>query len=188
MKRGIAASFPSENKPSPPTLLVNFSDDQLTRRELLVGGSAIVVAGALPGVAFAACAKYPELPRDTTRKGEGSMTTITTKVKVTVVEPGGFRTDFAGYSTELREGRPEYDTTVGATARFESNYDDKQPGDPVKAAVAVIRIASLAERPLRLLLGSDAYNAAEKHALHILASDREWKDVSISTDLSFYQR
>jgi NAD(P)-dependent dehydrogenase (short-subunit alcohol dehydrogenase family) len=34
-------------------------------------------------------------------------------VKVTIVEPGGFRTDFAGSSTELREGRPEYDATVG---------------------------------------------------------------------------
>jgi NAD(P)-dependent dehydrogenase (short-subunit alcohol dehydrogenase family) len=39
-------------------------------------------------------------------------------VKVTIVEPGGFRTDFAGTSTELREGRPEYDETVGATVRF----------------------------------------------------------------------
>jgi len=38
-------------------------------------------------------------------------------VKVTIVEPGGFRTDFAGSSTDLREGRPEYDATVGATVR-----------------------------------------------------------------------
>jgi hypothetical protein len=45
-----------------------------------------------------------------------------------------------------------------------------------------LHVASLSEPPLRLLLGSDAYNAAEKHALQILASDREWKDVSISTD------
>ena len=36
--------------------------------------------------------------------------------------------------------------------------------------------------PLRLLLGSDAYNAAAKHTMQMLASDREWKDVSISTD------
>src|ERR1700722_16802188 len=51
-------------------------------------------------------------------------------VKVTIVEPGGFRTDFAGSSTELREGRPEYDQTVGATARFQRDYNGKQPGDP----------------------------------------------------------
>lgn len=103
-------------------------------------------------------------------------------IKVTVVEPGGFRTDFAGSSTKLREGRPEYDATVGATVRFQRNYDGKQPGDPAKAAAALLNIASLSDPPLRLLLGSDACNAAEKHAVQILASDREWKDLSISTD------
>jgi NAD(P)-dependent dehydrogenase (short-subunit alcohol dehydrogenase family) len=103
-------------------------------------------------------------------------------VKITIVEPGGFRTDFAGSSTELRVGRPKYDATVGATVRFQRDYDGKQPGDPVKAAAALLHIASLPNPPLRVLLGSDAYNAAEKHALQILASDKEWKDLSISTD------
>ena len=105
-------------------------------------------------------------------------------IKVTIVEPGGFRTDFAGSSTELREGRKEYDGTVGAAVRFQRNYDGKQPGDPVKAAAAVIHIAALADPPLRLLLGSDAYDAAERHTLEILASDRKWKDLSVSTDYS----
>ena len=103
-------------------------------------------------------------------------------IKVTIVEPGGFRTDFAGSSTALREGRPEYDTTVGATVRFQRDYDGKQPGDPMKAAGALLHIASLSEPPLRLLLGTDAYNAAEKHTMQMLASDRDWKDLSISTD------
>jgi NAD(P)-dependent dehydrogenase (short-subunit alcohol dehydrogenase family) len=103
-------------------------------------------------------------------------------IKVTIVEPGGFRTDFAGSSTELREGRPEYDATVGATVRFQRNYDGKQPGDPAKAAAAILHIASLCDPPLRLLLGSDAYNAAENHALEILVSDKKWKHLSISTD------
>jgi NAD(P)-dependent dehydrogenase (short-subunit alcohol dehydrogenase family) len=106
-------------------------------------------------------------------------------IKVTIVEPGGFRTDFAGSSTELREGRPEYDATVGATVRFQRDYDGKQPGDPIKAAEALLHIASLSEPPLRLLLGSDAYSAAEKHTMQVLAADREWKDLSISTDRSF---
>ncbi len=53
-------------------------------------------------------------------------------IKVTIVEPGGFRTDFAGSSTELREGRPEYDATVGKTARFQRDYSGKQPGDPAR--------------------------------------------------------
>jgi len=106
-------------------------------------------------------------------------------IKVTIVEPGGFRTDFAGSSTELREGRPDYDATVGATVRFQREYDGKQPGDPIKAAEAILYVASLSEPPLRLLLGSDSYNAAEKHTNQILATDREWKNLSISTDRSF---
>jgi NAD(P)-dependent dehydrogenase (short-subunit alcohol dehydrogenase family) len=105
-------------------------------------------------------------------------------VKVTIVEPGGFRTDFAGSSTELRPGRPEYDSTVGATVRFQREYDGKQPGDPAKAAAVLLHIASLPEPPLRLLLGSDCYAAAEKSALDKLESDRRWKNLSVSTDYS----
>ena len=97
-------------------------------------------------------------------------------IKVTIVEPGGFRTDFAGISTDLR------DATVGATVRFQREYDGKQPGDPAKAAAALLQIASLSDPPLRLLLGSDSYNAAEQAALQKLELDRKWKDLSISTD------
>lgn len=103
-------------------------------------------------------------------------------IKVTIIEPGGFRTDFAGVSTELHEGRPEYDSTVGATVRFQRDYDGNQPGDPTKAAAALLHIASLSDPPLRLLLGSDSYNAAEQAALQKLDLDRKWKDLSISTD------
>src|SRR6266852_2679726 len=103
-------------------------------------------------------------------------------IKVTIIEPGGFRTDFAGSSTVLRAGRPEYDSTVGATVRFQRNYDGRQPGDPAKAAAALLHIASLSDPPLRLLLGSDSYNAAEQAALQKLELDRKWKDLSDSTD------
>jgi len=94
----------------------------------------------------------------------------------------GFHTDFAGISTDLREGRPEYDATVGATVRFQRDYDGKQPGDPAKAAAALLHIATLSDPPLRLFLGSDSYNAAEQAALQKLELDRKWKDLSISTD------
>jgi NAD(P)-dependent dehydrogenase (short-subunit alcohol dehydrogenase family) len=103
-------------------------------------------------------------------------------VKVTIVEPGGFRTDFAGSSTHLSEGRPEYASTVGASVSFQRSYHGNQPGDPAKAAAALVRVVSLPEPPLRLLLGSDSYAAAEKSALEKLESDRKWKDLSTSTD------
>jgi NAD(P)-dependent dehydrogenase (short-subunit alcohol dehydrogenase family) len=103
-------------------------------------------------------------------------------VKVTIVEPGGFRTDFAGPSTDLREGRPEYDATVGATVRFQRAYNGRQPGDPAKAAAALLHLAALPEPPLRLLLGSDAYNAAENNDVLKIELGRKWKDLSCSTD------
>ncbi len=103
-------------------------------------------------------------------------------VKVTIVEPGGFRTDFAGTSTKLNEGRVEYDSTVGASVRFQRDYHGKQPGDPARAAAALLYLVSLPEPPLRLLLGRDCYALAEKSALEKLESDRMWKDLSTSTD------
>jgi NAD(P)-dependent dehydrogenase (short-subunit alcohol dehydrogenase family) len=103
-------------------------------------------------------------------------------VKVTIVEPGGFRTDFAGSSTKLSEGHPEYDATVGATARFQRDYNGKQPGDPKKAAQAIVRLTNEQNPPLRLLLGSDAYNGAEKNDLGRLEEARRWKELSLSTD------
>jgi NAD(P)-dependent dehydrogenase (short-subunit alcohol dehydrogenase family) len=105
-------------------------------------------------------------------------------IKVTILEPGGFRTDFAGSSTELRQGRPEYESTVGATARFQQNYNGRQPGDPAKAAAVLLHVVSLPEPPLRLLLGRDSYVAAEKSAREKLASDQQWKPLSESTDYS----
>ncbi|AIC28348.1 short-chain dehydrogenase protein [Rhizobium etli bv. mimosae str. IE4771] len=103
-------------------------------------------------------------------------------VKVTVVEPGGFRTDFAGASTVLAEGRAEYAETVGATVRFQREYDGRQPGDPAKAAAVIIHIAGLDEPPFRLLLGSDAVRNVEKADAARIAADREWRAVSVSTD------
>jgi NAD(P)-dependent dehydrogenase (short-subunit alcohol dehydrogenase family) len=103
-------------------------------------------------------------------------------IKVTIIEPGGFRTDFAGSSTKLREGRPEYDSTVGQTARFQRDYNGKQPGDPTKAAQAIVQLTREQKPPLRLLLGSDAYNAAEKNDLARLEEAKAWKGLSLSTD------
>src|SRR5271154_5103766 len=104
-------------------------------------------------------------------------------IKVTIVEPGGFRTDFAGSSTAIREGRLEYDTTVGKAARFQREYNGKQPGDPAKAAAAVLHLVSLNDPPLRLLLGSDAVRFVEQNDLAKMESDRKWKELSVSTDI-----
>jgi len=105
-------------------------------------------------------------------------------VKVTIIEPGGFRTDFAGASATIRNGRPEYDSTVGRMARFQRDFSGAQPGDPAKAAAVIIHIASLDEPPLRLLLGSDAVHSAEQSDSARLGADKKWRELSLSTDFN----
>jgi NAD(P)-dependent dehydrogenase (short-subunit alcohol dehydrogenase family) len=103
-------------------------------------------------------------------------------IRVTIVEPGGFRTDFAGSSTAFTEGRAEYAQTVGATIRFQREYDGKQPGSPSKAAAAMIELANSDSPPLRLPLGSDAYGAIERADASKAEEMRKWRYLSVSTD------
>lgn len=105
-------------------------------------------------------------------------------VHVTIVEPGGFRTDFAGASTRIKEGHPAYSETVGKTAAMQRDYDGKQPGDPKRAAQAIIAISKAEKPPLRLVLGKDAYARAERTDEGRLAELRAWREVSVSTDFS----
>lgn len=103
-------------------------------------------------------------------------------VKVTIIEPGGFRTDFAGSSQTIHDVRPEYDSTVGEAARFQRDYNGKQPGDPDRAAQVVLKVVGMADPPLRLLLGSDAVRIAQEAEARKADSDRRWRALSMSTD------
>ena len=105
-------------------------------------------------------------------------------IKVTIIEPGGFRTDFAGASTSIYDGNPAYAATVGAVARFQREYDGAQPGDPAKAAGAILKIAGLEDAPLRLPLGSDAVRAVDEAERSRLQSDKKWRRLSMSTDFA----
>lgn len=103
-------------------------------------------------------------------------------IRVTIMEPGGFRTDFAAPSTIQTQIRPDYASTVGVAARFQTEYNGKQPGDPRKAAEIVLKVAAMNEPPLRLLLGSDAVKVVEQADLARMESDRRWRDLSSSSD------
>lgn len=105
-------------------------------------------------------------------------------IKVTVFEPGGFRTDFAGSSQTILKIRPEYDSTVGQAARFQRDYSGHQPGDPAKAAQVILKVAGMDDPPLRLLLGTDAVRAVEKADAQKAEADRKWRDLSVSTDFA----
>ena len=105
-------------------------------------------------------------------------------IKVTIIEPGGFRTDFAGSSQTILADNPAYASTVGAVARFQREYDGAQPGDPKKAAATILSVAGLDEPPLRLLLGRDAVRAAAEGERARAETDRKWRSLSESTDFN----
>lgn len=103
-------------------------------------------------------------------------------IRVTIVEPGGMRTDWAGSSMRVDEIRGDYQATVGGFVEAVRKHGDAGRGDPAKAAQAILRIASEKEPPLRLLLGSDAVFLAGVVAAARAEEDVRWKAISMSTD------
>lgn len=103
-------------------------------------------------------------------------------IHVTLVEPGGFRTDWAGSSMAVQEPGPAYAATVGKMLEFRQHGAGMQSGDPAKAAQAILAIAAEPKPPLRLLLGSDAVFLAGRQLENIAAEDAKWRTLSLSTD------
>ncbi|MEJ3653729.1 oxidoreductase [Actinomycetes bacterium KLBMP 9759] len=101
-------------------------------------------------------------------------------IKVTVLEPGGMRTDWAGSSMSIPPVSAPYEQTVGERARIMSATT--MTGDPAKVARVVLDVAAMDEPPLRLLLGSDAFRYATAAGRALAESDERWRDVSVSTD------
>jgi NAD(P)-dependent dehydrogenase (short-subunit alcohol dehydrogenase family) len=103
-------------------------------------------------------------------------------IKVTIIEPGAFRTDWAGSSMRLAPVGPDYEETVGAMNRRRTGMDRSAPGDPARAARIIVDLVDLDEPPLRLLLGSDAVEAAERSSRSRAAEAAQWAQVSRSAD------
>ncbi|MGI9535327.1 MAG: oxidoreductase [Thermodesulfobacteriota bacterium] len=104
-------------------------------------------------------------------------------VKVTNVIPGPFRTDFINRSLKRADYHIEdYDQTSGKFIKFLENIDGKQPGDPDKAAKAIIEIVNSANPPLYLYLGGYAYKAVNRK-LNTMKNDiDQWEDIGLHTD------
>lgn len=78
-------------------------------------------------------------------------------IRVTLIEPGPFRTDFLGRSGVVAAERiADYDNTAGNMRKYFAEQDGKQPGDPVRAVHAMIAVVESPNPPLRLLLGASA--------------------------------
>ena len=102
-------------------------------------------------------------------------------IRVTIVEPGGIRTDWAGSSMTVPPISEPYRDTVGAMAAMH-NAETLALGDPAKVAQVVLQIAAMDEPPLRLILGSEAYAYAIAAAQAQADSDQRWHDLTVSTD------
>jgi NAD(P)-dependent dehydrogenase (short-subunit alcohol dehydrogenase family) len=104
-------------------------------------------------------------------------------VKVTIVEPSGFRTDWAGRSAAESTNRiADYATTAGKNRDDIRGYSGKQAGDPVRAAAAIIAAVESPSPPLRLLLGKLALKGA-RAKLDTLKTDFDaWEKTTVEAD------
>jgi NAD(P)-dependent dehydrogenase (short-subunit alcohol dehydrogenase family) len=103
-------------------------------------------------------------------------------VKVIIVEPGAFRTDWQGSSMTRHAVGPDYEETVGAIHRYRDAHDGRQPGDPARGAKAVVDVVGAENPPRRLILGGDAVVAAQQAAEERAAETEQWAAVSRSAD------
>ncbi len=104
-------------------------------------------------------------------------------VRVMVVEPGPFRTDFLGRSGVQAKVRiPEYENTVGKVREYFQTQSGHQPGDPQRAVEAVVEAISAPNPPKHLVLGKSAVERYRKHLQEAMESLDQWKDVSLGTD------
>jgi NAD(P)-dependent dehydrogenase (short-subunit alcohol dehydrogenase family) len=103
-------------------------------------------------------------------------------IKVTIVEPGGFRTDWGGSSMYKAAVGADYDETVGAVNRFRESTVATWRGDPRRAANIIVDVVDLEEPPLRLLLGAGAVESAERSSRERAAEADKWAEISRSAD------
>ncbi|MGX9918574.1 SDR family NAD(P)-dependent oxidoreductase [Streptomyces sp. NPDC002248] len=103
-------------------------------------------------------------------------------VKVTVIEPGGMRTDWGAASMKVPEASAPYQDLMAQATKLRNNFDTHAPGDPVRVARAILTVASLDEPPVRLLLGSDAYEYGRAAWSGRVAEDAKWEELSRSAD------
>ena len=104
-------------------------------------------------------------------------------IRVLLVEPGPFRTDWAGRS--LKQSSifiSEYEQTAGKRRRGMAKYSGTQPGDPARAVEAVIKALELPLPPQHLVLGREGFENVERQLRSELDQIELWKEVSFGAD------
>jgi NAD(P)-dependent dehydrogenase (short-subunit alcohol dehydrogenase family) len=104
-------------------------------------------------------------------------------IKVLIVEPGPFRTDWAGRSAnEVPSTIEDYRSTSGQRAQMIRDISGNQPGDPVRAAKAIIQAVEAKDPPLRLLLGKQALQNARNKIGELQRDFDAWEKVTLGAD------
>ena len=104
-------------------------------------------------------------------------------IKVTIIEPGAFRTDWATRSMKESDTPISDYADVAARKDLIKQFADHLPGDPRKVAEAVLMVTELDDPPLRLLLGRDVLKAMRDKIAATTASIDEWE--SVTKDVNF---
>ncbi|TRW89139.1 SDR family NAD(P)-dependent oxidoreductase [Mycolicibacterium sp. 018/SC-01/001] len=104
-------------------------------------------------------------------------------IRVTIVEPGGLRTEWAGASMQQSSIRiADYDGTAGKRRESTLAVSGRQPGDPVRAAAAMAAVVDAPDPPLRLLLGSDALGGVRARLERLRADVDANEALTVSAD------
>jgi NAD(P)-dependent dehydrogenase (short-subunit alcohol dehydrogenase family) len=104
-------------------------------------------------------------------------------LKVLAVEPGPFRTDWAGRSLKQTANIIDaYDATAGARRRQISGYSGQQPGDPVRAAQAIIDAVASPNPPGHLVLGKPGLNMVRQKLDTLQAEIAAWEKTTLGAD------
>jgi NAD(P)-dependent dehydrogenase (short-subunit alcohol dehydrogenase family) len=108
-------------------------------------------------------------------------------IRVLIVEPGVFRTGLHGGGMRMSEPIAAYEDIVGPVRKMQRDFDGAQPGDPAKAAAAILDALAAEQPPLRLALGNDAADAITASLEANTAELRAWEHVARSTDLQAHR-
>ncbi|MFT3980087.1 MAG: oxidoreductase [Ferruginibacter sp.] len=104
-------------------------------------------------------------------------------IQVTVIAPSGFRTDWAGRSANDSKIKIEdYQTTAHANQDTIRGYSGNQPGDPVRAAQAIIKIAETTNAPVRLFLGAGALKGIRNKIAEMTKDIDAWEETTVWAD------
>ncbi len=149
------------------------------RRGHVVNISSVAGFVGFPGSGYYAASKHAVEGWSDALAAEGKPLGI----HVTCIEPGPFRTDWAGRSLKQTPTEiAEYADTVGSRMQTTSGYSGQQPGDPARAASAMIAVTEQADPPRHLVLGAFGVDAVTGKLRTTLAEVEAWRDVGIATD------